>query len=130
MKKDKKRIIVSVFTFGVLSIFLIFTLLQLIFFIPGVEELYRDLGVELPAMFSFSVSLSHVFTSFWYIIAPLLLIITGALSVLIGHFLGKLNNWVLIFIYCTAIAVILFICLSFLCSIIYMPIYNLAEVVA
>ncbi len=130
MKTNRKFLIISIINFVILTFLLGFFFLYSFFFAQSVSDLYSDFGGEMPMLTTFFIKIANFFSAYWYILFPLMCIIFLIVSLFIGYMLRKVNFKRLIIIYIIVVSLMLCGVVSFMTIIVYIPIYNLAEIVS
>ena len=84
-----------IYPIAVCIVAIIVTIVMLVVVIPNYEDMFKDLGTELPWITKFYVGLSHGIVNYWFIVVPVLLAIVFGIKAfsktdLGKHFFGKI----------------------------------------
>lgn len=84
-----------IYPIAVCIVAVIVTIVMLIVVIPNYEDMFKDLGTELPWITRFYVNLSHAIINYWFIIVPVIIVLAFAIRAFAKtdagkHFFGKI----------------------------------------
>lgn len=84
-----------IYPIAVCIVAIIVTIVMLVVVIPNYEDMFKDLGTELPWITKFYVGLSHGIVNYWFIVVPVILAIAFGIKAfsktdLGKHFFGKI----------------------------------------
>lgn len=84
-----------IYPIAVCVVAIIVTIVMLIVVIPNYEDMFKDLGTELPWITQFYVNLSHGIINYWFIIIPVIIALVFAIRAFAKtdagkHFFGKI----------------------------------------
>ena len=84
-----------IYPIAVCIVAIIVTIVMLVVVIPNYEDMFKDLGTELPWITNFYVGLSHGIVNYWFIVVPVILAIAFGIKAfsktdLGKHFFGKI----------------------------------------
>lgn len=79
----------AIYPIVVCIVAIVVTVVMLVAVIPNYEDMFADLGTDLPAITVFYVNLSHGIINYWYIIVPAIIAIVVALKWFAGTDAGK-----------------------------------------
>lgn len=84
-----------IYPIAVCVVAIIVTIVMLIVVIPNYEDMFKDLGTELPWITRFYVNLSHGIINYWFIIIPVIIALVFAIRAFAKtdagkHFFGKI----------------------------------------
>ena len=84
-----------IYPIAVCIVAIIVTIVMLVVVIPNYEDMFKDLGTELPWITKFYVWLSHGIVNYWFIVVPVILAIAFGIKAfsktdLGKHFFGKI----------------------------------------
>ena len=84
-----------IYPIAVCVVAIIVTIVMLIVVIPNYEDMFKDLGTELPWITRFYVNLSHAIINYWFIIVPVIIVLAFAIRAFAKtdagkHFFGKI----------------------------------------
>ena len=78
-----------IYPIAVCLVAVIVTIVMLVVVIPNYEDMFSQLGTELPWITMMYVNLSHVITNYWYIIIPIIIALVIAIRYFAKTDLGK-----------------------------------------
>ena len=78
-----------IYPIAVCLVAVIVTIVMLVVVIPNYEDMFSQLGTELPWITMMYVNLSHVITNYWYIIIPIIIVLVIAIRYFAKTDLGK-----------------------------------------
>lgn len=78
-----------IYPIAVCIVAIIVTIVMLVVVIPNYEDMFKDLGTELPWITKFYVGLSHGIVNYWFIVVPVLLAIVFGIKAFSKTDLGK-----------------------------------------
>jgi len=84
-----------IYPIAVCIVAIIVTIVMLVVVIPNYEDMFKDLGTELPWITQFYVNLSHGIINYWFIIIPVIIALVFAIRAFAKtdagkHFFGKI----------------------------------------
>ena len=84
-----------IYPIAVCIVAIIVTIVMLVVVIPNYEDMFKDLGTELPWITKFYVNLSHGIINYWFIIIPAIIALVFAIRAFAKtdpgkHFFGKI----------------------------------------
>lgn len=84
-----------IYPIAVCVVAVIVTIVMLVVVIPNYEDMFKDLGTELPWITQFYVNLSHGIINYWFIIIPVIIALVFAIRAFAKintgkHFFGKI----------------------------------------
>ena len=84
-----------IYPIAVCVVAIIVTIVMLVVVIPNYEDMFKDLGTELPWITQFYVNLSHGIINYWFIIIPVIIALVFAIRAFAKtdagkHFFGKI----------------------------------------
>lgn len=84
-----------IYPIAVCVVAIIVTIVMLVAVIPNYEDMFKDLGTELPWITQFYVNLSHGIINYWFIIIPVIIALVFAVRAFAKtdagkHFFGKI----------------------------------------
>lgn len=84
-----------IYPIAVCVVAIIVTIVMLIVVIPNYEDMFKDLGTDLPWITQFYVNLSHGIINYWFIIIPVIIALVFAIRAFAKtdagkHFFGKI----------------------------------------
>ena len=84
-----------IYPIAVCVVAVIVTIVMLVVVIPNYEDMFKDLGTDLPWITKFYVNLSHGIVNYWFIIVPVIIALVFAIRAFAKtnagkHFFGKI----------------------------------------